>query len=162
MAAVSGEAARTLGFTAVYDAEALAVTRLAFLLVRSRALSEELAHDAFVRLYERFDEVENPAGFLRTAVVRLAITAQGRRRMERERLRALGGTMLRQTTDSPEVDEAWAALGRLRPERRTVLVLRFYADMAYDDIAAAVGCSASTARSRARRALADLRKELTP
>ena len=49
---------------------------------------------------------------------------------------------------------------RLRPERRTVLVLRFYADMAYDDIARATGCSAGTARSRTRRALADLRKEL--
>ena len=147
------------GFAEVYDGELLAVTRLAFLLVRSQAQAEELAHDAFVRLYERFDEVDNPPGFLRTVVVRLALRAEGRRRMEGDRLRLVGAAAHGGDGD-PEVDETWAALERLRPERRTVLVLRFYADMAYDDIAQATGCSAGTARSRTRRALADLRKEL--
>lgn len=147
------------GFDQVYEAELMPVVRLAFLLVRSQARAEELAHDAFVRLYERFGFVDNPAGFLRTTVVRLSITAQSRARMERERLTVVGGHQ----TDGgePEIDETWAALGRLRPERRAVLVLRFYADMTFEDIAAAVGCTAATARSRAHRALADLRRELT-
>jgi len=60
----------------------------------------------------------------------------------------------------PELDEAWAALGRLTAERRNVLVLRYYADLAYESIGELLGCSAATARSRARRALADLREEL--
>lgn len=135
------------------------VVRLAFLLVRSQARAEELAHDAFVRLYERCGTVDNAAGFLRTVVVRLAVTSQDRARMERERLTIAGGGQ--QPQGEPEVDETWAALGRLRPERRAVLVLRFYADVTYDDIAAAVGCTPGTARSRAHRALADLRKELS-
>ena len=137
------------------------MTRLAYLLVRSQAQAEELAHDAFVRLYERFDEVENPAGFLRTVVARLAIRSEGRRRMEGDRLRLVGAGGRRHEGDA-EIDETWAALERLRPERREVLVLRFYADLPFEDIAAVVGCSAGTARSRTRRALADLRKELTP
>ena len=148
------------GFADVYDGELLAVTRLAFLLVRSQAQAEELAHDAFVKLYERFEQVENPAGFLRTVVARLAFRSEGRRRMEGDRLRLVGAADSRH--DDAEVDETWAALERLRPERRTVLVLRFYADLPYDDIAEAVGCSPATARSRTRRALADLRKELAP
>ena len=146
---MSDSAPVAAAFTDVYDREVLAVTRLAFLLVRSQAQAEELAHDAFVRLYERFDTVHNPAGFLRTAVVRLAATARGRRRMEGDRLRLVDGPGDHAAHDAPEIDEAWEALGRLRAERRTVLVLRYYADMTYEDIAEAVGCSPATARSRA-------------
>jgi DNA-directed RNA polymerase specialized sigma24 family protein len=42
-----------------------------------------------------------------------------------------------------------------------VLVLRFYEDMSYRDIAALLGWSAATVRSRARRGLNDLRREVT-
>jgi RNA polymerase sigma factor (sigma-70 family) len=158
-AAASEDRPSVVGFDQVYEAELMPVIRLAFLLVRSQARAEELAHDAFLRLYERFGSVDNPAGFLRTAVVRLSITAQSRARMERDRLTVIG-VGERSGGGEPEIDETWAALGRLRPERRTVLVLRFYSDMQFEEIAATVGCTAATARSRARRALADLRREL--
>jgi RNA polymerase sigma factor (sigma-70 family) len=65
-----------------------------------------------------------------------------------------------QPVDPPEVDEMWQALGRLSPERRTVLVLRFYEQLKHGEIAALLGCSAATVRSRTRRALDDLRREL--
>ena len=147
-------------FEDLYRSDVESVTRLAYLLVRSRAIAEELTQEAFLRLYERFDTVETPAGWLRTAVVRLAISWQ--RRQELERRRAT------EATDSdgaaigePELDETWAAIGNLRPERQTVLVLRYYEDMAHKEIAALLGCSAATVRSRTRRALADLRREVT-
>lgn len=146
-------------FERVYQAEFVAVARLAYLLVRSRAVAEELAQDAFLRLYQRFDTVENPAAFLRTAVARLAFTWLGRADMERDRLTLLGADPV---VEAPELDETWLALGRLRPERRAVLVLRFYAQMRAVEIAAVLDCPAATARSRVRRALADLRKELAP
>jgi RNA polymerase sigma factor (sigma-70 family) len=148
----------TAGFEEVYGAERLALTRLSFLLVGSQAVAEELAQDAFLRLFERFEHVENPAGFLRTAVVRLSLTWQSRRDMEHERLALVG---VPPPTETPEIDEAWEALRRLRPERRTVLVLRFYEQMRYEEIAEVLGCSAGTVRSRARRALADLGEELS-
>jgi RNA polymerase sigma factor (sigma-70 family) len=148
------------GFDAVYDDQLPAVTRLAFLLVRSQGVAEELAHDAFVRLYERFDTVENPPAFLRTVVVRLALTCLRRHRMERARLVVVSGGA-RHDVDEPEVDETWAAMGRLRPERRIVLVLRFYEDMTFEAIGELLGCTAATARGRVHRGLADLRKELT-
>jgi RNA polymerase sigma factor (sigma-70 family) len=156
-AAVGEPEPQPAGFEEVYAAERLAITRLSFLLVGSQAVGEELAQEAFLRLYQRFDEVENPAGFLRTAVVRLSLSWQSRHRMERERLALVG---VPPPTDAPEIDETWDALHRLRPERRMVLVLRFYEQMQYEAIATVVGCSAATARSRARRALSDLRREL--
>lgn len=148
------------GFDAVYRSELLAVTRLAFLLVRSQAVAEELAQDAFLRLYERWDDVENPPGFLRTVVVRLALTWQSRSQMEQRRL-AIVGAGTPPAVAGPEIDETWRALGHLRPDRRTVLVLRFYEQMRHTEIAEVLGCSAATVRSRTRSALADLRKELS-
>src|SRR5207253_1216868 len=50
-----------------------------------------------------------------------------------------------------------AALDRLAPEHREVLVLRFLEDLSYDDVARVVGCPVGTVRSRlhyAKRALA--------
>jgi RNA polymerase sigma factor (sigma-70 family) len=148
----------TSDFDHVYASERLAVTRLAFLIVRSMPVAEEVAQEAFVRLYERFETVDNPAGFLRTVAVRMAVLTVRRSDMERQRLTVAGAGQ--RAVGGPEIDETWEALGRLRPDRRAVLALRFYEDLPHDRIAALLGSSAATVRSRMRRALADLRKEL--
>jgi RNA polymerase sigma factor (sigma-70 family) len=146
-----------IGFDAVFAEQRPRVVRTAYLIVGSYAIAEELAQEAFVRLHEHFAEVENPGGFLRTAVVRLAIS--WRRREAREQLHLA-------TVDDPGptgevvLDETWDALGALAPERRAALVLRFYEDLSHEEIATAMGCRVATARTRVHRALADLRKEL--
>jgi RNA polymerase sigma factor (sigma-70 family) len=145
------------GFDTVYAAERARVVRAAYLVVGSYAVAEELAQEAFVRLHEHFAEVRNPGGFLRTAVVRLAIS--WRRRAAREQLHLA-------TVDEPGptgevvIDETWDALDALSPERRAALVLRFYDGLSHEEIATAMGCRVATARTRVHRALADLRKEL--
>jgi RNA polymerase sigma factor (sigma-70 family) len=144
-------------FDAVYASERARVVRTAYLIVGSYAIAEELAQEAFVRLHEHFASVVNPGGFLRTAVVRLAIS--WRRRDTREQLHLA-------TVDEPgptgeiEIDETWDALDALAPERRAALVLRYYEDLSHEEIAAAMGCRVATARTRVHRALDDLRKEL--
>jgi RNA polymerase sigma factor (sigma-70 family) len=150
-------ATESLSFDDVYTAHLDAITRLAYLVVRSSAVAEELAQDAFAALLPRLTEVENPPAYLRTAVVRLAVRWQDRHQMEQQRFGLVG---VRDDSPTPEIDETWEAIGRLRGDRRTVLVLRFYEDLSHRDIAAVLGCSAGTVRSRVRRALADLRKEL--
>lgn len=149
------------GFDVVYAAERPAIVRLAFLLVRDQAVAEELAQEAFLRLYTHIDTVENPPGFLRTVVVRLASTWRRRRTMEAQRLTLVAADGRRLRSDEHEPDETWEAIGRLRPERAEVLVLRFYEDLDHREIGRIVGCSAGTARSRLRRALADLKEELS-
>ncbi|MBS1847153.1 MAG: sigma-70 family RNA polymerase sigma factor [Actinobacteria bacterium] len=147
-------------FDAVYASELTPLTRVAYLVVHDRAVAEELAQEAFVRLFERFDEVRNPAGFLRTVVVRLGINWAKRHRMEADRLRLVGPLHSASASSGEQIDGMWACLARLSPERAAVLVLRFYEDRSFDEIGVIVGASAATVRSRARRALADLRKEL--
>jgi RNA polymerase sigma factor (sigma-70 family) len=55
-------------------------------------------------------------------------------------------------------DELDAALARLPPGQRAVLVLRYYADLSVEDTAAALGCSSGNVKSQASRGLAALRE----
>jgi RNA polymerase sigma factor (sigma-70 family) len=161
LAEVSADVPERGGFDAVFRAEIVGVTRVAYLVVRSRPVAEELAQEAFLRLYDHFDEVDNPAGFLRTVVVRLGSTWRSRHHMERERIALVADA--RPIDDGVagfDIDETWEALGRLDPNRAAVLVLRFYEDLSHAEIGQIVGASAATVRSRTRRALHDLRKEL--
>jgi RNA polymerase sigma-70 factor (sigma-E family) len=146
-------------FDEVFAAERAPLTRLVYLLVDSPAVAEDVVQEAFVRLYERFAGITNPAGFVRTVAVRLAIDWQRRRRTERAHLTAVRAPD-DEPSGEPEHDEAFETLRRLRPERRLVLVLRFYEDMSHEQIARVVGASAATVRSRVRRGLADLRREM--
>lgn len=160
MVVATPEAGRRPGgsaFDDVYRGERPAVVRLAALLVGSQAVAEELAHDAFLRLFERFDDVENPPGFLRTVVVRLAVSWQRRQKTE---LRVVQRVGIDRPTTIPEIDETWEVLLRLEPDRRTVLVLRYYERLRHREVAELLGCPVSTVRSRTRRALKDLKKEL--
>ena len=156
-----GEAVRS--FDELYERTRVPMVRLASFLVASRAEGEELTHDAFLELYRRWDEVENPPAFLRTLVVRRCLRTRSRRSNERRKLEILGrrDDPYLPRTGEPEVDTTLAAVRRLKPDRRSVVVLRFYGDMSHAQIAEVLDCPEVTVRTRLHRALADLRKELS-
>jgi RNA polymerase sigma factor (sigma-70 family) len=54
----------------------------------------------------------------------------------------------------------WDAIERLRPDRRTVVVLRYWADLPHAEIAEVLRCPVATVRTRLHRALSDLRTEV--
>jgi RNA polymerase sigma factor (sigma-70 family) len=64
-------------------------------------------------------------------------------------------------TDAPELDELWQVLAGLPPRRRAALVLRYYEDLAIDEIARLLECQPGTVSSLLHRGLADLRKVLS-
>jgi RNA polymerase sigma factor (sigma-70 family) len=158
---VDDTAGLALTFDDVYREQRPRLVRTAYLIVRSQHVAEELVHDGFIKLHQHFDTVEAPGGFLHTTVVRLCVTWLKRRDMEHERLRREPAPEVAPTGGAPEdADELWAALARMDPERRAVLVLRFYEDLPYEQIAEIVECPIGTVRSRIHRGLADLRKEV--
>ena len=55
-----------------------------------------------------------------------------------------------------------AALRRLPHDVRLAVVLRYYLDLSFEDVAATSGCSLDAARSRVRRGLAALAVTFTP
>ena len=94
-------------------------------------------------------------------VVRLCLTWLKRRTMEQDRTQRLAGSAVVADGPAPEdADELWAALAQVDPDRRAVLVLRFYEDLPYDRIAEILECPVGTVRSRLHRGLADLREEM--
>jgi RNA polymerase sigma-70 factor, ECF subfamily len=58
--------------------------------------------------------------------------------------------------------EVWAAIQRLKPPLREVILLRYWAGHTYREIADIVGCPLPTAQSRARLAFDQLRTQLAP
>jgi RNA polymerase sigma-70 factor (sigma-E family) len=58
-------------------------------------------------------------------------------------------------------DQAWTLCAGLPPQQRAAVVLRYYEDLSFAEIARALDCPESTARSHVHRALASLRARLT-
>ncbi len=60
-----------------------------------------------------------------------------------------------------DADEAWRLCETLPPAQRAAVVLRFYEDLSYAQIAEALDCAEVTARSHVHRAVASLRHRLS-
>ena len=133
------------------------MVRLAALLVGSRAVAEEVVQDAFASVSERWDGLDRPGGYLRTAVVNGCAQVLRRRSVE-DRHRPVPVEI---PDEIPErLIELRAALDRLTDRQRIVMVLRYFVVVPDDEIARTLDVRPSTVRSLARRALAVLRKEL--
>ena len=132
------------------------MVRLATLLVGNPAVAEELVQDAFVRVHRKWDGVEHPAAYLRTAVVNACRNNRRRARLERAHA----------TTASPAVappqEPLLDALATLSERQRVAIVLRYYEDLSEAEIAAALGCRPGTVKSLLHRGLAQLREVIEP
>lgn len=131
------------------------MVRLATLLIGSQAMAEEIVQDCFVRIYARFDGLEQPAAYLRQSVVNASRSAGRRITLERDRAH-----LERPGVAQLDADEMLDALDRLPERQRAALVLRFYQDMSEQEIAAALGCRPGTVKSLVHRGLARLREVL--
>jgi len=133
-----------------------ALVRLAALLVGDVGVAEEIVQEAFVEVHRRWEDLDNPAGYLRVTVVNRS--RDHLRRRTRARRRVLPPLELH--THDPEHDELWAVLARLSTRRRAALVLRYYEDLPVTEIAELLNCRPGTVSSLLHRGLADLRKVL--
>lgn len=144
-------------FTLVYRSERNRLRRVAYLMTGQRAVAEELVHDAFVRLHQKWATVDVPAAYLRTTLVRLCLSWRERTAMGQAREPRTADRV-----DPPEIDETWDQLATLPRDQRVALVLRYYEDLPVGEIARVMGCRPATARTRIHRALAKLREEMVP
>ena len=148
-------------FADLYRDRWAAMVRLAHLLTGDNAAAQDLVQDAFVKvsaqIRDRGRPLDEPSAYLRRAVVNSCNSWHRRQGIERRHNRPEPEPLHL----GPELDETWAALDGLPAKRRTALVLRFYEDLSYDDIAESMGVRPATVRSLIHRGLASLRKELT-
>ncbi len=135
--------------------------RLAHLMTGSSALAEEVVHDAFIAVYAKRYDVNNPPAYLRRAVVKQCQTLLRRRSIEQRKLDTIGGWLQANGhRQPPDIDETWQALWSLSDRQRIAVTLRYYEDLAVGDIAEAMGVRPGTVKSLLHRGLEQLRKEL--
>lgn len=139
----------------LYRSERASLVRLALLVIGSRAAAEDVVHDSFLRLRSTPTQLSDPIRYLRRIVLNEARQVLRRREIERRHLPNDPGFAL-----VPELDEMWQVLATLPEKRRVALVLRYYEDLSFSEIARLMDCGESTARSLVHRGLKTLRRKL--
>jgi RNA polymerase sigma-70 factor (ECF subfamily) len=153
--------------------------RTAYLIIRDRALAEDIVQTAFLRAYERIGQFDagRPFGpwFLRS-VVNDAVKAAIRRKRQVSLKASPEGEetsladLLADPAPGPDdlVEAAeirrivWNALGKLPPAQRAAIVLRYYLDLSGAEMADELACPPGTVKWRLHAARKRLRTLLRP
>jgi RNA polymerase sigma-70 factor (ECF subfamily) len=146
-------------FEDFYEAHYPAITRLAAALVGRWDVAEELAQDAFLALYPRWDQISRydaPDAWLRRVALNRAVSALRRRAAERR-----ANSRLDRRVDVGELRvgdaDVWRAVAELPKRQAQVIALVALEDRSVAEIARILDCSENTVRThlgRARRTLA--------
>jgi RNA polymerase sigma-70 factor (sigma-E family) len=150
--------------TALYQAHAVGLIRLAVVMIGDRLAAEDVVQEAFAGLYRRWNHLSGPdraLGYVRSSVLN-GCRSRLRARVRDERLAAAS----RATSAAASAEQAvligeehaavLAALRRLPDRQREALVLRYYLDLSEPEIATAMGVGRGTVKSTTSRALAAL------
>ncbi|WP_420903317.1 SigE family RNA polymerase sigma factor [Streptomyces boncukensis] len=154
-------------FHAFFEQHHAELARLAYLLLGDAEEADDLAADAFVALWHRWDRVraaDRPAAYARGVLANLARTHIRSRTRERRRI-ALFWSRYAEPSEGPDVPavlDVREALARLPFRRRACVVLRHALDVSERDTARTLGISTGTVKSQASRGMAELEKLLKP
>ena len=147
-------------FEAWYRQEHPRIVASLAVAARDRELALEVAAEAFVRAYERWERVrtmERRGGWLHRTALNLLKRRLRRRRHEGQ---LLSGSIVPIGVGPTETDvDLWRAVEDLPERTRTAVALRYVADLTEPEIAKAMGVSRGTVAtllSRGRVALGDL------
>jgi RNA polymerase sigma-70 factor (sigma-E family) len=157
--------------TALYQAHALGLMRLAHIVLGDRQSAEDVVQEAFCGLYRRWDQLSDTGKalqYVRSSVINGCRSVQRRaaRRSQPDVPITAGFTEV--TVMSAEADvltseerrQVMQAVRRLPGRQREALVLQYYLDLSADETAAAMGISPSTVRSATHRALSAVERML--
>ena len=153
-----------LAFDSFFEAEQERLLRALALITGSRAQAEDIAQEAFTRVFERWDRVgamEDPAGYLHRAAMNLFRSQYRRTALALRRAVGLGPQrdVFEQIDDR---DRAIRALAALTPRQRAALVLTEALGYSGEDAGDLLGIKASTVWAlthQARSTLEGLRED---
>jgi RNA polymerase sigma-70 factor (sigma-E family) len=151
--------------TALYQAYAAGLVRLAMLMVADQQAAEDVVQDAFFGLYRRWGTLTDPGKAL--IYVRSSVL-NGCRTVLRKRSRRLLPSYREPDAESAEAlallgeehREVLAALRRLPARQREAVVLRHCLGLTEDETAQAMKISRGTVKSASSRGLATLARML--
>jgi RNA polymerase sigma-70 factor (sigma-E family) len=141
------------------------LSRLGWLLTGERDSADDLAADALIALWQRWDRLraaEHPLAYARGVVANLARERIRGATRERRRI-ALFWSPNPQHAAAPDVAavvDVRSALDRLPFRKRACVILRHAFDLSEKDTALALGISVGAVKSQTSKALAELERLL--
>src|SRR2546430_4360947 len=136
--------------------------RAAYLVTHDAQAAEDIAQESFlaaIRALDTFDRRRPFGPWLHRIVVNRAIDWSRARRLRSEV--ELGALVPASEEQRELADETLAALARLPPEHRAVVVMRYLLEFTPGEIAEALDLPRGTVNSRLRRGLDTLAEELS-
>ncbi len=164
MATIVDDAA-SVEFHAFFERHHAELARLAHLLTGEVDAADDLAADALLALWHRWDRVrasEQPVAYARGVVANLARSRIRSAVRERRRV-ALFWAQREEKTENPDVAgvvDVQGALRRLPFRKRACVVLRHAFDLSEKDTALALGVSVGTVKSQTSKGMAQLQRLL--
>lgn len=151
-------------FEAWAQARVAALLRFAYLVTGSQHAAEDAVQDALTKAcaaWSRVGRTGDTDAYVRRMVVNAHVSRWRRSGRREVAVAAVRDTAVDATGAVDEADAVWRLCSGLPRQQRAAVVLRFYEDLEYAEIAALLGCSETTVRSHVHRALTALRAELT-
>ncbi|WP_432138283.1 MULTISPECIES: SigE family RNA polymerase sigma factor [unclassified Streptomyces] len=152
-------------FHAFFERHYAELSRLAHLLTGEPDAADDLAADALLALWHRWDRVraaDHPVAYARGVVANLARTRIRSAVRERRRV-ALFWSQREERTENPDVAgvlDVRSALRRLPFRKRACVVLRHAFDLSEKDTALALGVSVGTVKSQTSKGMTELQRLL--
>jgi len=151
--------------TALYQAHALGLLRLAVIMLGERQAAEDVVQDAFLGLFRRWGALNDPERAL--AYARSSVF-NGCRTVLRKRARSRQFVLADPDAESAEARvvlgeehrEVLAALRRLPDRQREAVALRYCLDMPVGEVARVMGVAEGTVKSAASRGIAAIGRVL--
>jgi RNA polymerase sigma-70 factor (sigma-E family) len=147
--------------TALYEAHAPSLIRLAYVMLGDRPAAEDVVQEAFLGLYQRWSKLRDTASapdYLRASVLngcRMVLRSSARRD---DRIASELPWESAEATAlvSEEYRHLLRGIQALPPRQREALVLRYYLDLSEEETARSMGVRRGTVKSATSRALAAL------
>ena len=152
------------GFDEFFAAHHLAVFRTVALACGDSDVAEDATQEAFARAYLRWRRVSamaRPVGWVTVTAMNEVRRRMGRRGGRCEGLDAASGAMPDPSGALVAAAELADAVVRLPVRQRQAVVLRHFADLTLDEVAAAMGCAIGTVKSTLHAAHRALRTDLS-
>jgi RNA polymerase sigma factor (sigma-70 family) len=157
------EADDVVPFDSYVRARSSGLLRLAWLITRDWEDARDSVQDAFVSVYPRWSRLP-PGSGLDAYVSRCVVNACLAVMRGRRTLPVADVSTLDEVPVNPDpaigvvqTRQLLRWCGELPPVQRAALVMRFYRDLSFADIAEVLGCREATARSHVHRAITALR-----
>jgi RNA polymerase sigma-70 factor (sigma-E family) len=149
-------------FDAFVGARMGALVRFAYALTGDVGHAEDLVQTALMRVYQRSRRMrpDDPERYVRRAVVNANLSRFRRRRVVESLVDVPPERGVPDEQPGEQVEALRRLLSGLSPRQRTVLALRYGADLSEADTAELMGVSPGTVKSLASRGLAKLRTDL--